>query len=535
MTVEASNYIPIDAPIPETTKSSQSSRSYLDQFVSMRVVIAALGRRRRFWMTVAVAGLIAGMAITVVVPRKYTATATLVLVHNPNDDPTQDMATDVALLNTAVVAQQVIDHLGLHLVPAKLMSEYNGVAVSSAVLQINVTATEPQDAIARTNALVASFLAVRTSIFHNQNLAVIEGLRDQVSEIQGQEKSLQQQIHATGAKQSGPLVAVFDQDVTQVSQLQQTIAADNQILNQVIQGSQVLASAILVPHSAVKRIAVDGASGLVAGLALGAGLVATQTIVSDRVRRRDEFAAALGAPVALSVGKISRPRWMKVRRLRHRLRRPSRQVRRLARHVCSEMTAAPGRQNLAVVSLDSPEASALVVAESARALTTEGKRVTIVDLTAGGLLGRILGVKGSGTRETYIFRTKFPIFVVIPPDDDQVVQAKPEPTGLASLTSADAWRSTQVVLVLAELDPAVGARRLGDWVAEAVVVVTAGRSSHTRVQANTEMLRSAGVTIISAVLVATDHNDDSFGDALGQPRHRPVDGGLGSVSLSGES
>ena len=54
----------------------------------------------------AVAGLLVGMSLHEVIPRKYTAQTTLLLVHNPNDDPTRDMATDVALLQSEAVAQR---------------------------------------------------------------------------------------------------------------------------------------------------------------------------------------------------------------------------------------------------------------------------------------------------------------------------------------------------------------------------------------------------------------------------------------------
>ncbi len=541
MTAETPGYVPIDAPFQEITAEPQPSHNYVGPFLSLRVVLAALSRRRRFWLTVAMAGLIAGMAVTVVIPRHYTATATLVLVHNPNDDPTLDMETDAALLDTAAVAQQVINRLGLHMTASKLMGQYTDVAVSDAVLQIDITGPTPQQAIRRAKALVASFLNVRTVILEHQNLAVVGVLQDQVSSMQKQESSLSQKIRAVGStagKSSSPLVAALAQDITQVAQLEQTIATDNLNTIQVVRGTQVLVNGILVPHSAAKRLVVDGASGLVAGLALGIGLVAAQTIISDRIRRRDEFAVALGAPVALSVGGVRRPRWMRVRRLRRRLKRPNQSVRRLARHLRSELAAAaPGYQGLAVVSIDSIEASVLAVAESARALSAEGKRVIVVDLSPGGLLGRVLDVRQPGTRETSIAGSKSPVVVVVPPDDDQAAAVTPATLALSSLGPTGTWSSNQLVLVLAELDPAVGAHYLGDWVAKAVVVGTTGRSSASKVRANAEMLGVAGITIASVMLVAADRNDESVGEARNQPwdeRYRPMDRELGSVSTTGE-
>jgi capsular polysaccharide biosynthesis protein len=541
MTAEVPGFVPIDAPLQEITAEPQPSSNYVGPFVSLRVVLAALRRRRRFWVAVAMVGLIAGMAVTVVIPRNYTAMATLVLAHNPNDDPTLDMATDAALLETAAVAQQVINRLGLHVTATKLMGQYTDVAVSDAVLQINVTGPTPQEAIRRARALVASFLSVRTTILESQNLAAVRVLQGQVSGIQRQETSLRQQIRAGGSlagESSSPLVAAIAQDITQVAQLEQTIATDNLNTIQVIRGTQVLVNGILIPHSAKKRLAVDGASGLVAGLALGIGIVAAQTIISDRIRRRDEFAAALRAPVSLSVGKIRRPWWMRVRRLRRRLKRPNQSVRRLARCLRSELApAAPGYQGLAVVSIDSIEASVLAVAESARALCAEGKRVIVVDLSHGGLLGRVLGPRHSGTHETSIADTRLPAVVVVPPDADEAFAA----TSLLALPppgQTGTLPSTRIVLVLAELDPAVGAHYLGDLVSKAVVVGTTGRSSTSKVRANAEMLGVAGITVASGMLVAADHNDESVGEIRNQrwgAHYQPKDKQPGSVSTSGES
>ena len=40
------------------------------------------------------------------------------------------------------------------------------------------------------------------------------------------------------------------------------------------------------------------------GLVLGLGIVIVRALVSDRLRRRDDVAHALGAPVNLSVGSV---------------------------------------------------------------------------------------------------------------------------------------------------------------------------------------------------------------------------------------
>ena len=61
------------------------------------------------------------------------------------------------------------------------------------------------------------------------------------------------------------------------------------------------------------------------------------------------------------------------------------------------------------------------------------------------------------------------------------------------------------------LDPSFGGEHLATWATSAVVVVTAGRSSWTRIHAVGEMIRLAGTSLISAVLVGADKTDESLG------------------------
>jgi hypothetical protein len=103
------------------------------------------------------------------------------------------------------------------------------------------------------------------------------------------------------------------------------------------------------------------------------------------------------------------------------------------------------------------------------------------------------------------------------PDPNEVAPVGPfgptssqaQPT-LASQVAAGG-ASADVLLTLMTLDPSVGSEHLGTWAADAVVVVTAGRSSWTKIHAVGEMVRLAGVHLVSAVLVGADKWDESLG------------------------
>jgi len=117
-------------------------------------------------------------------------------------------------------------------------------------------------------------------------------------------------------------------------------------------------------------------------LALGMALVIGQAVLSDRLRRRDEIADALGAEVELSVGRYKRPRLFRNRRLAHRVISPTPEMRMVARRLAARLEQSPGAA-LAVVSVECNEPAALAVASVALSLAEEGGRVTVVDLAEG--------------------------------------------------------------------------------------------------------------------------------------------------------
>jgi hypothetical protein len=128
-------------------------------------------------------------------------------------------------------------------------------------------------------------------------------------------------------------------------------------------------------------------------------------------------------------------------------------------------------------------------------------------------------------------------------DGAQLIAAVPDPAEFAPIgplrpTSpraqtaaagelAAACASADLLLTLITLDPSVGGEHLATWAADAVVVVTAGRSSWTKIHAVGEMIRLAGTRLASAVLVGADKTDESLGVAP------PPDAGRDAVMTQG--
>ena len=87
----------------------------------------------------------------------------------------------------------------------------------------------------------------------------------------------------------------------------------------------------------------DSIAGLIGGLGLGVGIVVVGAVLTDRLRRRDEIAIAVGAPVELSIGRYRRPRFLRKWRLDRRVRRPSREMRMVERRMRAHLESAPDR------------------------------------------------------------------------------------------------------------------------------------------------------------------------------------------------
>ena len=123
---------------------------------------------------------------------------------------------------------------------------------------------------------------------------------------------------------------------------------------------------------------------------------------------------------------------------------------------------------LAAVEVESSDFAALTVAGLAVTLASEGSRVAVVDLAERHPLKALAG--------------SMPAVKVIT-----------GPRNLLEVPTETAGE-VDVVLTLATLDPSVGADHVARWATDAVVLVTAGRASSSRLRGVGEMLRLAGVT-----------------------------------------
>lgn len=495
--------------------------------VSLGFIGAALRRSARLWCALAIAGLVIGAGWYVKFPGAQKATVSVLLVDNPNEDPASEVETDVALLQSTPVASAVVSQLRLDETPSSFAGSYTVTQVSEQVLTINVAAPSSDAAVQRASAVAAQFLKFRAQYTLTQQQQQETELNQQVSQAQQHLDSINQQItqvssESSSSQQQANLSNLRAQSKAATNALAEvrqyvtaTLASTRTATQAMVQGSQVLDQATAVKHSRTKGALLYAGGGLLGGLVLGMVIVVVGAITSDRLRRRDDIAYAIGVPVGLSVGKLTASRWLRLPDLRGRATQ-RRDIDRVVEHLRKAVPgSSSGPAGLAVVAVDNAPAVAEAVVALAVSCAKQRWRVVLADLSADAHAARLLhadrpGISTVGPEGVHVV-------VVVPGAEDVApvgpLRSRTSPDGHAPEDGslADACARADLVLSLVTLDPAFGGEHLATWATEAVAVVTAGESTSVRINAVGEMVRLAGTHLGSVVVIDADRSDESLG------------------------
>jgi capsular polysaccharide biosynthesis protein len=495
-------YSEIEGSEYESTEAEPPLAFLVGRLVSLRFVIASLRARRILLICLALGGLIIGAGYHFVVPRQYEATTTLYLAHAPGTDDDVDMSNDLALLQTRAVAERAIARLDEPaLNPTKLLGKAPGTVLSDDVLSISIGGPSKAEAIRRANAVAAAFLAFRNQSATQEADASTSVQQKQLNLLQTQVSALTAQINSgstTGSSRNN-LTADESADTNEMVTLEQNIHQADTNVVAVANGSYVLTPGLSATSSRVKVLILDAFSGLVGGLAVGIGFVALQALLSDRVRRRDDVATLLGAPVELSISvrppRVNARRWTK-----KMVRKPSPDVVALASFFRSQRDVAKGRSTLLVMAADKVETPVAALGVLASRLAAEGRSVAIVDLTEGQLLATVIEAIRKRATELVVDDPVGEVTLVRSPPNDARAEDRPDPLEL----------DADVMLALATVHAKYGAWHLS-WAREAIVTISAGHPSAQHVSAVAELARGAGVFIAGAALLEADANDETLG------------------------
>jgi hypothetical protein len=482
----------------------------------MRSLKAAAKRKRRLWVFTAIAGLLLGAALHVVLPREFSAKSEVYLVEPAGSDANTVTANELALLQSTAVASAAAQTLDIN--PIQL-SHYSGSVLAPSVLGIAVSASSESEAIREGSAITKAFLTVRAAKLHQQITASTSYLSANISSLQAQIQTWTAQLATATPSQATVLDGQIGNTATIIhadqGQIDQTLAN----LASVTEGSSII-SAPSVQASSLKKTAIkDGAAGLVGGLGAGLLIVVIALLLSDRPKDRSAIAAALGASVDLTVGPIGPRRWSKSRWFSRQLDDPSPDIRRIEQQLRLHVPSPAGA--LSVVEIEAAEAGAIGVCRVAQSLASSGRRVLIVDSARSRPLSRRFGGERDEDGVCHVSLNGHDVLFCSTPE----ISILPAPR--AAIDRCD------VVLILTTVDPALGSHQTALWAKSAVVIVKAGEANGGRIESIGALLRNTQVEIRSAIVVGSDRHDETsgFSDLSGQAQDSEA-GLLGSLETA---
>ena len=497
--------------VDDTDESLERARPVL---VSLHFIRSALLRRLVICVLSPLLGILIAGVYMLTFPPPHEAEASLILTTDVSSSSEAAVATNVSLLETKTLATRTVAALGLSMTPDEFLDTVTSETVGSQLLELRLSAPNDAEAVRRLNSLTAVYLAFRAEQLSLQSDVLINGLNERIATLRSEIDKLSTETarlrKAGGAANARKLTEATAERGSldgRIETLQQSVEDATLRNSAVVESSRVLDPPTAVAGRATRNLALGLASGLVGGTALGWGGVLFAAITSSRLRRRSDIAQTIGANVAVSVGRVAAVlwglRWIPPLRVTNRRRTAERQ--RLA-HAISEELLLPDRSSrLAVAVVDNANEVSFAVAEAARTLAAQGRSVSILDLTERGTRGlRSVLPRGGGPTTATVLR----------------------PRGLAPLAHQAAdlrldghWDDDasplpslgEATLVLADLDPAIGADHLTAWTERVVVVLTAGRSSVEKVNTIGNQIRGAGLELRFAAVVRTERTDDSSG------------------------
>lgn len=521
--------------------------------VSLAFIRTAIRRGARFWCASAIVGLLIGLGVYAAFPPAFQASTSLLITYGPSENPGTAITNNQAIAQSHAVAELALHKLGLRQSVSSFLAAYTVTIASERVMVITVRAPSGNDAVRWASVLATSFLQFRAAQLETEQGLLLKSLDQDVTKTRQRISSVNSQIRQLSARPTPPaqkatladLHAKLTQATINLTALQNAVASELTISQpktmSAIKGSKVLDAAAQVPTSRAKYALIYPLTGLILGLCLGMGIVAVGALTSDRLRLRKDIAGALGTNVMVSVGRVRLSNWLLARRDLAVARRA--ELQRIVAHLRSSVQPSTrGAATLAVVPVDDMRIAAISLVSLAISYAQQGKQVILADLCSSTPAGSLLNTTTPGVHEVTVQGVR--LTVAIPDDSDTVPVGPlhwPASTGFPASPSADretsilteqvtaAYASADLLLTLVALDPLLGSDHLATWATAAVATVTAGRSSATKIHSVGEMIRLAGTSLTSAVLIGADKPDESLG-AMQRPGMGYVSPSMGGVA-----
>lgn len=509
-------------------------------FATVSLLLRAFRRRERLLVGMAVAGVAAGVLLSSIFPPEYSSTTTLLLQPATVGDPAQSMATESQLLKSRAVAGTAIERLNLPLTPERLRLDSNVTVLSPTILKLTVTGPSATEAVRRAAGLADAFLLFRRQEFERQSKVEVEALGQRAADVNAQLAKVNQAINAfasrsdaktdSGLRDYGDLLSQKATLGTQLGQLQQRIDTVTVAPASSVAKGRVLDPASMDTRSPPRAMAINGLSGLVAGLALCAGWVSLRELVSDKVRRSDEVALAFRTPVAITARRLGGSARRQRALFRRNVSKASPDVVRVMR-VWRGLWSGPrttGRE-LVVLAVGGDTEAAHFVACAAAELAREGRNVVVADLSDKFLLAGLFAVAAEGQVTVRVPKSASTLQLIFPSNGDADVSGNgADPPPHPSVPGADFVISLVTPKGLGEAaEPSLS----GTTVA---VVVGAGEANAALLRSIGRILSEREMKVDHVVVVGADATDTGVGlpgtawAGIASPTAQPLRMPLGS-------
>jgi capsular polysaccharide biosynthesis protein len=463
-----------------TSRTSESSAAA--PLLDLQALVVSVRRRRRLWCAMALLGLLAGVAVAVLMPPPPSAVTKVLVAHKedqPNDTGTL-IRTDVELLQTTRIADKALQALKSPESPEDFMRDYRGTGLTNNLLQIDVTGDSDAEAVARAKALADAFVADHVRRMQETAKAEAKALLDQRDRMRDELAQVNKDIGdrspetESDPKASASIESLFARRAeltSRIADFDQRAAEARTGTPKVVAGTQIVDAPRAVRHSLPKAAVTNSAIGLVLGLVVGLALAAVGTVVADRPVLRRDIAANLGASVIAEL-----------RRTSLRSRRPWQ--RRRARAARERLTTTLARtvrgsaQPVSLLELGCACSTSVIALDVAAALAPEGP-VVVVDGLPGPQLARRRPKPGDPT--------------VISGERAAAMPHQERRIGVGSVAPGTAWTDLQY---------------LGT---QTVLVVRAGHGSAAWLHTVARQLADQRIAVLGVVLIDPDPRDRTDG------------------------
>ena len=319
--------------------------------------------------------------------------------------PAWDVATQVGVMQSRPVLEQVIRTLHLKMTPDELLSRVNVEADGQTnIVTIVVTEDSPKRAATIANTMASTYVAASQDAQRATYKATADTVDAQVTAAQlriaGLEAYLvaQQKAPKKSNEASGYQAAVE----LQVAKLQYQTLADK--LNQLRTNQQlatgsgsILASAAADPKPVSPSPMRNGAIALVLGLVLGIGVAFLAEVIDNTIRSSEVAAEIYGAPVLgdIPIEKPSKEEGTARLTLVQHPGGPAAEAYRVLRNNLGFINFEHDMKTVLVTSAAPSEGKSTVAANLATVLSQAGKRVILVDCDFHRpVIGSFFGVTG---------------------------------------------------------------------------------------------------------------------------------------------